>query len=125
MIEKYPQSALMKINAWLAVTAWVAFLSIAGLYALVFFEVGIGEKTTLNAFIITFVAFIVSALGHLVLGIYLKCPNCQKRPTVQGFQAIHPASNKVAGISGWAGVIVNIISKGKFKCIHCGSGFHV
>ena len=111
----------MKMNAWFVVAAWATFLVSA-----TFFVLGItGAYKNEILLINTFLIFVIFALGHLVLGIYLKCPNCGKRPTVQGFRAIHPSSKKKAGLDGWAVVVINIIGKGQFRCIHCGSDFHV
>ena len=111
----------MIINAWCTIVTWVALISLAVLYGMVFFKININEKLISNAFLI----FIIFALGHLILAMYLKCPNCDKRPTVQGFQDIHPSSKTIAGLSGWAVVIINIVSEDEFRCIHCGSDFHV
>ena len=60
----------MKVNAWFVVLAWVAFLVSA-----TFFVAGIaGTDIEEKLVIITFLIFVFFAVGHIVLGIYLKCP---------------------------------------------------
>jgi len=121
MIEKHPQSILMKVNAWFVVIAWAAFLSVA-----VFFILGIsGINIEGNTIVNIFMVFVVFALGHLILGLCLICPICGKRSIVQGMSGIHRSSNQIGKLDGWAVVVINIITKGRFRCIHCGSEFYI
>ena len=112
---------LMKMNAWFVVAAWVAFLVSATFFVLGITGVYKDEVLVINAFLVC----AIFALGHLVLGMYLKCPSCGKRPTVQGIRAIHPLSEKKAGLDSWAVVVLNVIGRGHFRCIHCGSEYRV
>ena len=121
MIEEYPQPILMKINAWFAVSAWAAFLICALIFVLGFTGTHQSEAWLAGSFLV-FAAF---GLGHLVLGSYLICPNCRKRPMVQGFHPIHPASEKIAGLDGWAAAVLNVIRNSRFRCIHCGRSYRV
>jgi len=110
----------MKLNAWFVVSAWASLL--ASIYLLVAGFIGAEVDESL---VTAFVIFLCFASGHFILGIYLKCPNCGKRPTVQGIRAIHPSSEKSAGLDGWAVVVINVIRKNQFRCIHCGSDYNV
>ena len=110
----------MRLNAWFVIAAWIGLLASISLLV-----VGFAGVEVTDLLITVFTIFLAFASGHLILGFYLKCPSCGKRPTVQGYKAIHPTSEKKAGLDGWAVVVINIIRKKQFRCIHCGSDLYV
>lgn len=59
--------------------------------------------------------FACAALVHAVLAYFVRCPNCQKCLTVQGFKEPHPATS-----GGWQKVVTKWFS-GTVQCIHCGA----
>lgn len=119
--QKYPRLLLMKINAWFVIASWVFIITF-----LVFLILGLANILK-NEFVLvnSIYLFMFFAFGHIILGTCLKCPNCVKRPTVQGIKPVHPSADTKTGINAWSVVILNIVSKGKFKCIHCGRKYHV
>lgn len=111
----------MKINAWSVIACWAFIITFLILVLLA--NTGVYK----NAFIgsNSLYLFGLTAFVHIVLATYLKCPNCGKRPTLQGSKAVHLSAKKIKGINAWSVVVLNIVSKGKFTCIHCGEDYHV
>jgi hypothetical protein len=74
---------------------------------------------------INFALFAVAAVAHLILSFRHKCPACGKHPTIQGFAPPHSDSIDQSRLSGWGGVIVNVIRRRRLVCIHCGKEYHI
>jgi hypothetical protein len=60
--------------------------------------------------------FFSFAVLHFILAFFVRCPNCGKCLTIQGLQAVHPASIH----KSWSSVVFHWFS-GRVGCIHCGS----
>jgi len=110
----------MKTNAWVTIIPWLTAI-VAALFYIGGRMGVIGNETIYAAGAI----FFVGVIAHILLAIFLKYPNCGKRPTVQGFRHVHPDANKKWGMDGWAVVILDVAFSGKFRCIHCGTEYRV
>jgi hypothetical protein len=64
--------------------------------------------------------FFLAAGVHITLAFLHKCPSCDKHPTIQGFKPPHPASLGQSRAQGWAGVVMSVVIRRCFVCIHCG-----
>ena len=111
----------MKLNAWCVFAAWIALFLLIALFVAVLS--GFDADASLLVSLIVVLVFLL--LCHMALALYLVCPNCGKRPTIQGFQTPHAKTKKMAGLDGWAVVVVSVITKHQFKCIHCGESYSV
>ena len=119
-MQTYPRSRLIRIDAWLAVFAWLLLLIfLAGvIVSWTSFEFQ-GKRVlvwALAVFFLAVLARIPATLGH-------KCPVCRKRPTVQGFAPIHDLARHEKGLDGWSRVVWNVFRNRPFRCIHCGEQF--
>jgi len=75
-------------------------------------------------FIIPCVVFFPSALPYLIIAFSIRCQNCNKFVTVQPFkQPPYADENKIKGINGWSGIILNVLFNKKFSCMHCGQKY--
>ncbi len=74
---------------------------------------------------INFALFAVAALAHLILSFMHKCSACGKHPTIQGFAPPHLSAASQSRLSGWGGVVVNVLRRRKLVCIHCGTEYTV
>jgi len=110
-MESYPNKNLMLTNAYIALAAW---------FSLVLLIVFPFVAPDYLPFIIT--VFLSLAVIHTVLAFMLKCPNCNKRPTVQGL-SIHPDAEEAYKLNGWAAVIVRVAFDKQFRCIHCAKDY--
>ena len=110
-MEAYPDKKLMLANAYVTLLAW--------LFLLLLFIFPFIAPNYLN--VVTSIFFLFASM-HLVLALILKCPNCNKRPTVQGF-SIHPNAEKAYKLNGWAAVIVRVAFDKRFRCIHCAKDY--
>lgn len=72
---------------------------------------------------ITLWGFLFFGGVHVVLALFHKCPSCAKHPTIQGFRGPHPASLGQSRAQGWAGVVVSVLLRRRFVCIHCGTEY--
>jgi hypothetical protein len=102
-----------KLNAMSVFAAWVllpsAFIWLG--YAKYF---GDPEGSALP-FIYLFGGFFILVILHLILAYFVRCPNCGKCITAQGFGKPHPDSG-----GDWSKVVWHWFS-GSVACIHCGS----
>ena len=121
MTQRYPQAKAIRLDSYAVMGAWT-FLILAGVswIAATTLDMPVGRLAA-----ISFAAFFSLALAHLFLAFRHKCPECRKRPTIQGLSPVHPASSGQAVFEGWAGVVVSVVRRGKFVCIHCGAPFSV
>ncbi len=121
MTQRYPKAKAIRLDSYAVMGAW-ACLALTGVAWL--------AATTLNLPVGrlaagSFASFLALALAHLVLAFRHKCPECLKRPTVQGLSPVHPGSAGQAVFEGWAGVVVSVVRRKRFCCIHCGTPFSV
>ncbi len=119
-MDRYPNSNLMKVNAWVTLFTWLILILTGVIYFAALMGVASEELLSVLRKI-----FLSGVLLHICMALLLKCPECGKMPTVQGFKEIHPDSNKKWGMDGWAVVILDVAFSHKFRCIHCGTEFHV
>ena len=115
-----PKPTLIKIDAWLAIFALALLLIVILVFILGFYDIFSDKQV-----VIAFQMFSATLIAHIILAGFLKCPICNQHPTLQSFKPVHPNSNKKWGMDGWAVVIVNVALDSKFRCIHCGSEFHL
>lgn len=111
---KYPNANVIYLDA----------LSVALVWAMA--PIGIVFYYFLNLealAILTIVIFFLGILLHIVLAFLHRCPVCEKHPTIQGFAPPHEASVGQSYCTGWAGVVVSVLRRHKFVCIHCGTKF--
>ena len=70
-------------------------------------------------------AFLIAAGIHFILAFTHSCPVYGKHPAIQGFGQVHPASFTQSKLKGWSGVVVSVIRRSEFTCIHCGTHFRI
>jgi hypothetical protein len=119
MPPQYPKLRLLRADALSVITTWCVMAITAILWLVQTFGV-LALKGGLR---LASYAFVVAASAHVILAFLHKCPHCGKHPTVQGFKAPHPNSLGQSGVQGWAGVVVSVIRRKRFVCIHCGTEF--
>ncbi len=120
-MQVYPQSRLIKIDAYSAVAAW----GLLGLAIVLFLAAAALKVHIFGAIIGAITAFMLAALIHLGFALAHKCPHCGKHPTIQGFAKLHPSVPTATGVDGWARVVVDVVRKQEFACMHCGTRFKV
>ena len=101
---------LGKLNAITVYIAWIAMAGLVSLGLLTYLDISLGK----NFYNILFNIFIGSAVLHIILTFFVRCPHCNKCITTQGFKAPHPDSD-----GNWANVVAKWFS-GSVVCIHCG-----
>jgi hypothetical protein len=119
MKQRYPHATAIRWDAYSVVAAW-ALLAVCVLLVVLGVLV---SQSFFYTVIPVFKVFVAVAAVRLGLAFTHKCPICGKRPTVQGFTPVHPASIAQSKLSGWAGVVARVVVGGPFVCIHCGTEF--
>jgi H+/Cl- antiporter ClcA len=119
MPSAYPQSRLAVTDARVVAATWalLAAVAVASLAPFVF------GAEVLVAIKVLFAAFLASAALHVLLALMHRCPSCTKHPTIQGFRPVHQNSVGQSAVQGWGGVVVSILRRRRFTCIHCGTEF--
>ena len=118
MLTQYPQTRLIRLDALSVFASWYLFyLSFLVLVAAYF------DIVPYSVVVWVFGSCVLTAMIHVLLANMHRCPNCNKHPTIEGFRPVHPASEQQSNVSGWAGVIKNVMKNKKFVCIHCGQEF--
>ena len=115
----FPQSKLILFTSKLVLWTW---------FWLVLFLLGfIGGIVFKNLYFWSpLIIFLPSSLLYAVLAFIIKCPNCNKAVTVQsGNLPEYANENKVKGLSGWTGIILNVRFNKKFTCMHCGMKYTI
>ena len=101
-----------KLNAISVFSAW---LFLPSSFIWLGYHSYFGDPTTSAVtFVYLFGAFLISGIFHLLLAYFVRCPNCFKCITVQGFKKPHASSK-----GDWSKVIWYWFS-GTVVCIHCG-----
>jgi hypothetical protein len=81
---------------------------------LVYVKIFADPNSSAAILIYLFGAFFITALIHLILSYFNRCPHCSKCLIIQGFKPPHPAST-----GSWDKVVWHWFS-GSIVCIHCG-----
>ncbi len=102
-----------KINALSVFLAWL--LLPTSLLLLGYQKIFGSSEGSANPFIYLFGAFCISAILHLFLAYFVRCPNCGKCITAQGFSRPNPNSG-----GDWSKVVWYWFT-GSVVCIHCGN----
>ena len=119
-MPSYPQMKILRADAHTVYISWFLLTMSALLFFLPFLT---GITVTEGALITCFGAFCAAVIFHVILALMHRCPSCGKHPTIQGFRTVHPASVGQARAEGWAGVVINVVRRRPFVCIHCGVCF--
>lgn len=114
-METYPQSRLLRANAYLAVAAWPLLALAAGLLLLT-----AAFGLPLRNLIIAGTAFALIVLIQVGVALVHKCPRCGKHPTIQGFAPLHPDIEP-----DFLRMALDVIKRREFACIHCGTRYRV
>ena len=115
----YPKSNIALLDSRVVAITW-AFLALLAVSWLGAHLVPVAAHVVFQA---NFVLFCLFATAHVILSFQHKCPACGKHPTIQGFKPVHPNSVHQSALSGWAGVIMNVLRRRRLVCIHCGSEY--
>jgi hypothetical protein len=120
-LSVYPKSRLALADAMVVAIAWLLLAMIPlSLLLTKSFPAGVGSLLVIN-----FAAFMITGITHVVLSFSHECPSCGKHPTIQGFGAVHPNSIGQSALTGWSGVVVNILRRRQLICIYCGSEYNI
>jgi hypothetical protein len=117
----YPNSRTAIIDARVVAVCWL----LLGLLPVTFLASQAWPEGTGALFPANLVAFLLTGLLHVGLSFAHACPACGKHPTAQGFKPVHPKSVGQSVMSGWSGVVVNILLRRRLVCIHCGAEYRV
>jgi hypothetical protein len=119
-MEAYPKPKLLIINSWIVVITW--FFGAIFLISVLFVVFGIGQ-----AFfgLLAFIPLFVFALLHIALSFKLRCPACNKMITAQGFAPSHANARRRKYLNAWSTVVLDVLMKRNFVCIHCGRLYEV
>lgn len=114
-MEAYPKPQLLIINSWIV---WITLFFFASfLISLILVVFGIGEA---YFGLLAFIPLLIFSLLHVGLSFKLRCPACTKMVTVQGFTPLHENARKRKYLNAWSTVVLDILMKRNFVCMHCG-----
>jgi len=121
MLPVYHKSATALLDARVVAVTWL----LLALLAVTWLAHRWLPVSGWSAFYFNFAAFLAAAAIHVVLSYRHSCAQCGKHPTIQGFKPPHPNSLDQSRVSGWGGVVVNVLRRRRLVCIHCGAEFRV
>ncbi len=118
---KFKHSHLIKLGASFVLLAWLSipvflltiFLSATSIYA---------ESWLVTSVLAT---LLISAFIYLTIALFLKCENCTRRLTVQWKKEPPPFSISYLGMAGWSSIILQVLFKNRFVCMHCGKHYRL
>jgi hypothetical protein len=116
----YSYRRLLLFTCYLTVLEWGLILAI-----IISMIIDRSQHHKLYLYIII-VGFTILGLPLVFLLSTLKCDNCKNHLfDEKNGENIHPNANKIRGISYWATIVVNVVWKRKFICMHCGQNYKV
>ena len=118
---KYRHPILIKVGASFVVFSWLSM-------AIFMLSLGLGATGIIkdSQFILyPLGTFFVSALLYAAVAISLRCENCARRITVQWRMEPPPFSIKFCKMEGWSSIILQVLLKNRFVCMHCGKKYSV
>ena len=119
--EYYSKPWLIIAASSFAVVAWSAMLFIVIAFFLSFFGIYHNDQ-----FLTVIFGTLLSAGAlYLVFAPLLKCNHCDRRIFVQWTREPPPFSIKFKGMEGWASIILQVILRREFMCMHCGKKYKV
>ena len=121
MLTVYPKSATALLDSRLVATARALLIVLVASVAVL----KVAGVQPLTVPLVILALFLFVAVCHVALSLRHKCPACGKHPTIQGFKPAHPRSMAQSDISGWGGVVINVLRRRRLVCIHCGSEYRV
>jgi hypothetical protein len=117
-IAYYPNAVRLRVASFAIICAWSAlilFLVLVGLAAIDLWR-------PVNLAVWMLAAFYGFAVLYFGLSFPLKCPSCLERVTVQ-WTSEPKYTERVWRLDGWASVVVQVATTGKFRCMYCGQRF--
>ena len=116
----FPQSNLLLFTSKFVLWAWFWWaLTIIGVFGGIILE-------NIYIFLGPLIILLPSGIVYGVLAFIIKCQNCNKAVTVQPFKLpAYADENKIKGLSGWSGIILNVFFNRKFTCMHCGTKYKI
>src|SRR5688572_32561524 len=107
----YPKSATALLDSRLVATAWALLIVLVASVAVL----KLAGVQLLTVPLVILALFVFVAICHVVLSLRHKCPACGKHPTIQGFKPPHPSSMAQSDISGWGGVVINVLRRRRLR----------
>lgn len=96
------------------ISVFISWLLLGVFFLRLAYEQFLGDTQTESLAWTIFIVFIISAVWHIALAFFNRCPYCNKMLTAQGFKKPHPNST-----GDWTKVVWHWFS-GSIVCIHCG-----
>lgn len=112
----YPKTRLIRADAISVIVTW----SLMAMVGVLWLARVAGVPGLEGAVAPALGTFFLSAGVHVTLSFLHRCPSCDKHPTIQGLKPPHPAFVGQSKADGWAGVVLSVVLKRHFICIHCG-----
>ena len=120
-LSSYPSPRLLVADALSVVAAWLSLFVFFSLLVAGF----LGAVADSTIVVSLGVAVVFAAL-HVVLTFSHRCPSCGKGPTRQLLVGdAHPESIGNSRLRGWGGVVLAVLFRRRFACIHCGARYTV
>ena len=115
----YSQANRIRFASISVIIAWVSLLTFV-------LAIGASALHILNPVVIAWavLSLVVFFSFYVIAAIFLKCDKCRRRMLFQwSNQIIPPFSEKIFGMTGWAGIVLKVVIRKKFRCMYCGQKY--
>lgn len=118
--EIFPKPKTIILASILATTAWLLLLALW--ISLIFVIIGIYNDRVVTT---VFCTLIFVSLSYATTSLLLKCSHCGRRIFLQWKTEPPPYSIKYKGMTGWSSIVLQVLFKREFQCMHCGKIYGV
>lgn len=119
--EIYSAPRTIIVASSFAVAAWAIMLACC--LAIALFVTGIYSDDKLIAVMLG--TLICTCLLFIITVTLLKCSHCERRIFVQWKQEPPPYSIKFKGMCGWSSIVLQVLCRREFQCMHCGKKYKI
>jgi len=120
-IQVFPASLVLRTGALSMVGAWASLIICVASVIVASTGVYRGNGLLFGATLGLFIGLVVL---YTSVAFVLRCPRCTRRIFSQGTTR-PPYSEPVCGVEGWGAVVLRVVARGQFRCMHCGQRFAI
>ena len=118
---KFKHSHLIKLGASFVFLAWFSM----SVLLLIFFSAAVGIYAESWFVISAMATSFIPAITYLTIALFLKCEICTRRITIEQYGEPPPFSISYLGMAGWSSIILQVLFKNRFVCMHCGKHYRL
>lgn len=118
----YPWPKKLVFVSYCYATVWflAALTAVAIIAAVVIYS-----EMLLDVFLYCVGLFAATGWFTMLMAIITRCPTCNRRVFIDTGSAKHPNARNVKKLGHFSTIVIDVIRRREFVCMHCGTSYHV